>query len=341
MNFPNKSCRIFLASISICFFMPQVEAGLWDDVVNKVKNVAEDITDDTADDMTSEDEKSASSSSSADSSTASVQKKKTVNNSTPADTSSVVENAQMTTSAQTSASQLSKVDIAGLKLGMSQEQAVAALKAHNKELHIAYEKFEIVKPDDNDPMSAWRASAQASNLSPVEHLLPDYLKAIHASVSGNSSESITLEFAEPPSANVVKYIVRTNRFDPSARPSKDNVLAALTKKYGVTTNKGKRVLAWNYSSDDNSVIKEKCTTAIEYAVVQRDSLDMRGNAHCGLVLTVKISSDDVIAFGLDAVLANYSETERQRLATEDYHVQLLQERDARRKKDGDQNSLTL
>jgi len=234
------------------------------------------------------------------------------------------------------------VDIIGIKLGMSQDQVVSALKAHNKDVRVTFEKFEIIKPDPLDPMSAWRASAQASNLGRTGMLLfPNYLKAIHASLSGINSESVTIIFSVPPATNVVRNIKRTNRFSQSMMPSKDNVIGALKQKYGTPTHQGKQVLAWNYSENDNIELKQKCLAAIEYSVVERDALDIPSNAGCGLVLTVKIQGDDLVSSGLSAALVDYSEVERQKIATEDYRIQLLKKSDEQRKQKADKNLPTL
>lgn len=338
MSLPSNFRRISLASIFICFYIPQVQAGFWDDAVNTVSNATNKVINDTSDGITNSNDKSPSSPSKVSTSTASEEKEQGVKDSTSTETSSAASNVQSASMTETTASQHSDIDIIGLKLGMTQEQAVAVLKTHNKDFHIVFDKFEILKPDANDPMSGWRTSAQSSNLSPVERLLPNYLKGIHASVSGKNREFITITFSEPPSSNVVKYIKRTSHFDPSAKPSKDIVLGALTKKYGTPTNEGKRILAWDYSSSDDSTMEEKCSSAIEFAIVKRNSLDIPQNTDCGLILTMKINSDNVIASGLEAVMVDYSEVERQKLATEAYHARLLKERDEQRIKDGNQNS---
>jgi predicted lipoprotein with Yx(FWY)xxD motif len=62
MSLRNKSRQISLASIFICFFIPQAQAGFWDDAVNKVKSTTEKVIKDTADGMTNNNDKSSDSS---------------------------------------------------------------------------------------------------------------------------------------------------------------------------------------------------------------------------------------------------------------------------------------
>ena len=124
MNLRNKSRQIFLASIFICFFIPHVQAGFWDDAVKKVKTVTEDVIKDTVGDMANNDDKSPDSPPKASTSTASEEKKQVVNNATATETSPAVASDQPASVTETTASQHSDIDVIGLKLGIDRKSVV-------------------------------------------------------------------------------------------------------------------------------------------------------------------------------------------------------------------------
>jgi hypothetical protein len=234
-------------------------------------------------------------------------------------------NVQSASMTDITTSKYSDIDIIGLKLGMTQEQAIAVLKKHNKKIHISLDKFEVLKPDSDDPMVNWRATSQASRLSPEQKLLPNYLKVINASISGVKQESITIMFAEPPANNVVKYIKRINKFDRNAMPSKRIVVDAVTKKYGSPIASGRRLI-WSEAGVGKSGVKEECTSAIQVAVKRSGSGPMVNvGSNCGVVLDVEVHSNDKVAHGMNTVLMDYTEINRQKLATENYMEQLKEQ----------------
>lgn len=70
MKLQNKSCQISLASIFICVFIPQVHAGLWDNIKNTTKSVTERVVNETIDEALSSEPDETTASSEPDETTA-------------------------------------------------------------------------------------------------------------------------------------------------------------------------------------------------------------------------------------------------------------------------------
>ena len=288
MSFRNKSCQISLTSIFICFFIPQVQAGFLDDVVNKAKSVTEDVIEDTVGDMANNDDKSPSSPPKASTSTVSKDKKQVEKNSTPI---------------ETAASQHSDVDIIGLKLGMTQDQVIAALKKHNKDFDITFSESKVT-----------------SNERKQDAHLPDHLLAIDAKmgdIHSRPNETIIVRFSRPPSDNTVNEIVRSVTF--SQDTLTDTVVAALKEKYGTLTPKP-GMLVWDFSANSNK--NSNC-----HMMAYIGNQDRFYKSQCGgMELIAMVSTSQEILRGLQTALIDHGEIQKQMLATNNYRAQLKEER---------------
>jgi hypothetical protein len=350
MNVQNKLHQISLASIFICFFVPQVQAGFWDDAVNKVKSVTEDVIKDTVGDMANNDDKSPDSPPKASTSTAPEEKKQSVKSSTATETSSAASNVQSAPVTETTASQSSDIDIIGLKLGMTQDQVIAALKKHNKDFDIrTSEKKSQKSGPESDLVAELRQSTAALNCIGAEERgelcgdqIPDHVISVNASIKsmGIAKETLAIEYSTPPSKNVVKRISRRIGLG-SNGTLKTTVLTALTKKYGPPTNKGLHELVWNFTNNDDSAISEKCNAEIERGFKRGlvDLYNLVNLADCGLVLMMKVIADDSgVVHQMSSVLVNYSVLRRDKLELEKFRIQKLKEREEKNKNNASKNS---
>jgi hypothetical protein len=246
---------------------------------------------------------------------------------------------------QVQASQQSDIDVIGLKLGMSQEQVVSALKKHNKDFNIRPTEHKAQRSGSKmDPLMAWREAAKASSFSNEvsPDKIPDHLISMSANTNGsggNTKESLQIEFSKPPLNNVVKHISRRVGLGPNGT-LKTTILTALTKKYGAPTNKGWQVLVWNYTNNDNSTVPEKCNTEIELSIKRNKYWQGVGNtADCGLVLTVEINENSSgIVHMLSSVLVDYSALRREKLSVEQLRIQTLEEQKEQNKNNAKKNS---
>jgi len=123
------------------------------------------------------------------------------------------------------ASSLGYLDVVGLKLGMTPEQAFAALKTHNPKLKIDIIHARLQHPTAPDGTTArvpkWVIAHTVGAGGPNFFYQAD-----------SSMESIALEFTTPPSPPLVAKIARVVQF-PHAQPVLlDTLLDGLHKKYG-------------------------------------------------------------------------------------------------------------
>ncbi len=303
MSLRNKSRQISLASLCIYFFIPQVQAGFWDDVANKAKSVTEEVIKDTAGDMTNNDDQSSDSSSTVSTSAAAEEKKQEVKSSASTETSSAVASVQTTSVTETTASQSSDVDIIGLKLGMTQDQVIAALKKHNKDFDITFSESKVT-----------------SNERKQDAHLPDHLLAIDArmaDIHSRPNETIIIRFSRPPSNNTVNEIVRSVSFAQDILT--DTVVSALKEKYGTPTPKP-RMLVWDFSANSNK--NSNC-----HMMAYMGNQDRFYKTACsGMELIAIINTSNEILGGLQTALIDHGEIKRQFLATNNYRAQLIEER---------------
>jgi hypothetical protein len=130
-----------------------------------------------------------------------------------------------------------KLDIAGLAIGMSEDDAIPALKAHNA--HFGIEQHTSTLPGISEPIKPLvNASVSASDTS--------------------DAESITLLFTMPPGKKVLWGIQRTVGYLPNHRPSAEATIAALRQKYGPESippaeHTGNANLVWIFDAKGNLV----------------------------------------------------------------------------------------
>ena len=315
MSVRNNYHRISLASIFICFFIPQVQGGFWDDTVKKVKTATEDIITDTANGMTNNNDKSSDSSSRVNTGTVLEEKKQTVKNSTVTETSSAVASVQTPSVTETAVSQHSDVDIIGLKLGMTQDQVVAALKKHNKDFDITFSESKVT-----------------ANERKQDAHLPDHLQVIEArmgNIHTRPNETIIVRFSSPPSNNTVNEIVREVTF--SQDTLSDTVVTALKEKYGTPTPK-QGMLLWGFSINNEGSV---CPHMMPY-------FGHQGHYHqsdcSGIELIAMVNTSQEISRGLTTVLIDHGEIKRQYLASHEYVAQLREERRQEKIKKASQGS---
>ena len=304
MKLENKTHQISLASIFICVFTLQIQAGSWDDIKNKATNAAKQVMDETVQEV--------------DGNTSAQQEPaETISNQKKAPHVKAQESAEYVLSEK----RKHDFDIVGLKLGMTSDQVVKALNSHNKDVQIQYTRFE------HKPVPAAIAHLVSPNL-------PEHLQMIFASVNGNA-ESITIEFAEPPSDNVVRRIERMNKFDRNAMPSTDNVTSALKNKYGPPTDAEEWALAWNYSKSPDANRRKHCIASVKGAAKSKKSVQ----ADCGLALTALMgrADDDVVGW-MQTLLVDYQELDRQTLATNNLRTEMSNQRSQQNQQNANQNS---
>ena len=126
------------------------------------------------------------------------------------------------------ASSVGFVDIVGVKLGMSPEQAFAAIKAFNGRMQIEIVNARMESPDGplgNFTRVPQFAVAHTIGARPIPH-------PIAFRLADGSSDVIVLEFTTPPSPPLVAKIVRQVFFAQAEPVVKSNLLEALRKKYG-------------------------------------------------------------------------------------------------------------
>jgi len=128
------------------------------------------------------------------------------------------------------ASSFGFLDIVGIKLGMTPEQAFAAVKAHNGQM-----KIDIINARMEDPDGAYSGSFTRVPQFAVAHTVglrpnPNF-PALFVGADG-SSDVIVIEFTIPPSPPLVGRIVREVNFPRAQLVVASNLLDALRKKYG-------------------------------------------------------------------------------------------------------------
>jgi len=127
------------------------------------------------------------------------------------------------------------LDIVGIKLGMTPEQAFAAVKAFNGQL-----KIDIINARVEDPEGYSGAFTRVPQYA-VAHTIglrpnPNF-PASFVSANG-SSDVIVIEFTIPPSPPLVARIVREVNFPRDQLVVASNLLDALRKKYGQESLQG-------------------------------------------------------------------------------------------------------
>jgi len=123
------------------------------------------------------------------------------------------------------AASLGFVDIVGVKLGMTPEQAIAAIKASNASLRVDVLNTDVVIAGKQmPPERQWVIAHTVAPRNPVFFHQPD-----------GTAESITLELTTPRGGpQVVGKIMRWVSFANTAPVAATNLVEALRQKYGAT-----------------------------------------------------------------------------------------------------------
>lgn len=170
------------------------------------------------------------------------------------------------------------VDVIGLRLGMTAQDAKIALQTHDAAIQVK----------DN-----------FTQLSAVPN--SNYLNAI--STNSTSGEQIAIEFAPPPHPSVITKLTRTATYPAGAQLPLASTLQALTQKYGTPTQENNsaitRQLIWLYDQAGNKMfsapedVAKVCTTALSptqmVATRQNPSVDTT-MAACGVALSIVITT---------------------------------------------------
>jgi hypothetical protein len=130
------------------------------------------------------------------------------------------------------AASLGYLDVVGIKLGMTPQQAVAAIKAHNANL-----KIDVVHARLEHP------TATPGTFEKV----PLWIFA-HSPQQGYGAENIGLEFTTPPNPPLVAKVGRYVSF-PNGQPVLQTTLVdALDKKYGAENSADGQLRLWVYDT---------------------------------------------------------------------------------------------
>jgi hypothetical protein len=136
---------------------------------------------------------------------------------------------------QNFAKQASFLDIVGIKLGMTPQQAFAAVRAFNPKMRIDIVKNELDIPGDpngQDPR------------------IPHYAVAQTAASSSTGSDIIVIEFTTPPNPPLVARISRGLVFPTGQSVLTSTLLDGLRKKYGQDQDTtGGTTIVWLYGPD--------------------------------------------------------------------------------------------
>lgn len=122
-----------------------------------------------------------------------------------------------------------KVDIVGIRLGMSLDEVKRAVQAHSPTMNV-HETRGIV-----------------NNVAATEYLSWVIGRARHGAPAG-SGDAIGVHFPPPPNAHRAIFIERFTGFQPNQYPLWDTLKAALVKKFGAPSYEADGSMLWTYNS---------------------------------------------------------------------------------------------
>ena len=175
----------------------------------------------------------------------------------------------------TRAGSTSDMDVIGLRLGMTPEEAKTALQAYD---------------------ATMRLDEQHSKLPRLPN--SSYLRWISA--TSKTGEQVIVEFAPPPHAPTVINLTRTAKYSEGARPTLDKTLQALKQKYGQpsidkTDNAMMRQLIWLHDGTGKIMASapvdriQPCTMTSTDQLINVPQHNMPA-ADCGLALKVLLAT---------------------------------------------------
>ena len=133
-------------------------------------------------------------------------------------------------------------DVVGIRLGMTQAEAVAAIRAYKPGLAIQEHTTEITIQDSNrQPLIVDRY---------VSEVWGDWNQSVRGYRNGEPIEKLVVVFASPPAAHVVQYVERDIRYVSNDGLAPDVLLASIRDKYGEPTRASSegRTLLWQYGA---------------------------------------------------------------------------------------------
>jgi hypothetical protein len=144
------------------------------------------------------------------------------------------------------------VDIVGIKLGMTPEQAIAAIKAHKAGLKIEVLNTRLVHPGSTEFVR-----------------VPRYISAQEPQ-SPKGYEYITVEFTLPPSPRLVSRVFRFVQMPVNQPVMASTITQSLRKKYGQENLTSNGPTAWVYDLDGK--LPTSLPTAVMYCTSSAQEL---------------------------------------------------------------------
>jgi hypothetical protein len=143
------------------------------------------------------------------------------------------------------AATLGFVDVAGIKLGMSPQQATAALRAFNPKLKIDILNTYMTRPSAPTPATKvpHLAVAHTVGVPKFSGWLPPF------NLADGSSDEIVLEFTTPPNSPLVGKITREVIFPAGQPVLASTLLESLRQKYGQENFSNGMTRVWIYDAN--------------------------------------------------------------------------------------------
>ncbi len=180
-------------------------------------------------------------------------------------------------SMQPGAGFVNNMDVIGLRLGMTGQEAKAVLRAYDMTMRVQEQYNQLPRVPDSR-----------------------YLHQIHA--ISNAGEQVVIEFAPPPREAVIVRLARTTKYMEGARPALVKTQQALRQKYGAPTMENKKnrmhMSFWLHDKAGNRVASASSVQARRCTQASRVSIDRliasqrqdRIMAECGVTLAVQLGT---------------------------------------------------
>ncbi len=191
------------------------------------------------------------------------------------------------------------IDIVGIKLGMTPQQVVTAVKAFNPNM-----KIDIINAR-LEPCNAPGTFKRVPQFMVAHTVGPSHgaLDPPRYDAADGSSDAIVMEFTLPPSPPLVGQIMRTVTF-PRAEPvAAGNLVAALQKKYGHEVSTGGNTRVWAF--DESGKPLTRTMTTAERTCLSGSGLDPFGYGY-GIPSGGELDRDSPRAVNLSTSSANLS-----------------------------------
>jgi len=183
----------------------------------------------------------------------------------------------------------SDVDVIGLRLGMTAQEAKTVLQKYDATLRLD-EKYKQLPKLANSR----------------------YLHRVSA--TANNGEQIYMEFASPPLASTIIKVVRTTKYGEGAQPTLARTLQALKQKYGEPSmdknnNAMMRQLIWLHDQKGNKMatpsaeLERRCTaSSIDNLMIHQQQDE--AFAECGVALSILLATGINATAGRQGIQSN-------------------------------------